>query len=58
VGCVKVGIRIVGDKELAMQIADVLKALLGVEWKEYPFYDRQRRELDETKTRLYASFSE
>jgi hypothetical protein len=54
----KVGIRIVGDKELAMQIADVLKALLGVEWKEYPFYDRQRWELDETKTRLYASFSE
>ncbi|MGQ9468685.1 MAG: hypothetical protein ACUVTD_02490 [Nitrososphaerales archaeon] len=52
-------IRIMGDKELAKEIAKRFEQLLNVSFREYPMYkdERNRTEIDESKIRLYASYS-
>ncbi|MBS7626308.1 hypothetical protein KEJ51_04610 [Candidatus Bathyarchaeota archaeon] len=51
----KVWILIMGDKELAKEIAQRIGKVLKTEWKEYPLFDKQRRQIDETKTELYTT---
>ncbi|MEM3381849.1 MAG: hypothetical protein QXQ11_06825 [Candidatus Bathyarchaeia archaeon] len=48
----RVKIRISGDKEFAREIANMLKDVMGVQWREFPFYDKQKKQVDETNKSL------
>jgi len=52
-----IGIRIIGDKRLAQEIAEKLERLLKISFKVYPYRADRNQEVDPSKTRLYANYS-
>ncbi len=52
----KVSIRLIGDREFAYSIANILDLLSNLNWREYPVYvDKERKVIMEGKVMLYAT---
>ena len=53
----KATIRVMGDKVLVKDIEEILRALLGITFREYPVYrdKKKRTEIDENKLRAYGT---